>query len=75
MEEKNVKSSISGSIVNPFKTLVNNIKFKLDVDHIPIKRIQYKDGILIIQLTKDEVSRMNVIENFQYTIVGKFQYG
>ncbi|KAH0708912.1 hypothetical protein KY284_010339 [Solanum tuberosum] len=45
------------------------------VKPIPMKTITYPNGIPRVMWMEREVKRMNVIENLQYTIVGKFSYG
>lgn len=48
---------------------------KAEIAPIPIKKIDFRDGISILKWTEQEVNRMNIIENFQYAIVCKFSYG
>ncbi|KAG5585649.1 hypothetical protein H5410_046083 [Solanum commersonii] len=45
------------------------------VEPITMKTITYTIGILLVMWTEKEVKRMNIIENLQYAIVGKFSYG
>ncbi|KAH0665012.1 hypothetical protein KY285_026218 [Solanum tuberosum] len=46
-----------------------------EVDPIPIKHIQYVEGVPRITWTEEEVDRMNVTENLQFAVIGKFSYG
>ncbi|KAH0666513.1 hypothetical protein KY285_027719 [Solanum tuberosum] len=45
------------------------------VEPIPIKQVSYNNGVPRIVWTEKEVDRMNIIENLQYAVVGKFSYG
>ncbi|WMV25600.1 hypothetical protein MTR67_018985 [Solanum verrucosum] len=40
-----------------------------------MKQIQYVEGVPRITWTEEEVNRMNVIENLQFAVIGKFSYG
>ncbi|KAH0658315.1 hypothetical protein KY289_027063 [Solanum tuberosum] len=54
-----------------------NYKEKVDVtvDPIPIQKPHLIDGLPTIHWTTKEIQRMNIIENLQYDVVGKFSYG
>ncbi|KAG5600400.1 hypothetical protein H5410_031770 [Solanum commersonii] len=54
-----------------------NYKEKVDVavDPIPMKKPHLTDGLPTIHWTAKEIQRMNIIENLQYAVVGKFSYG
>ncbi|KAK4707039.1 hypothetical protein R3W88_033399 [Solanum pinnatisectum] len=41
---------------------------------IPIKKLCYNKGLPRVVWTKEELDRMNIIENLQYAVVGKFSY-
>ncbi|XP_075087644.1 uncharacterized protein LOC142169650 [Nicotiana tabacum] len=45
------------------------------VEPIPLRRITFLHGKLMVKFTKSEVERMNVIEGLQYAVVGKLSYG
>lgn len=45
------------------------------VNPIPLKKVSYSNGIPRITWTEGEVGRMNIIENLQFVVVGKFLYG
>ncbi|KAF3685426.1 hypothetical protein FXO37_00637 [Capsicum annuum] len=42
---------------------------------IPMKQLTYNDGIPRVTWTEEEVFNMNILEELQYAIVGKFSYG
>lgn len=50
-------------------------KLQYSVAPIPIKKVCYNNGTPRIIWTEEEVDRMNIIENLQYAVVGKFSYG
>ncbi|KAK4717998.1 hypothetical protein R3W88_016336 [Solanum pinnatisectum] len=41
---------------------------------IPIKKLCYNKGLPRVVWTKEELDRMNIIENLQDAVVGKFSY-
>lgn len=45
------------------------------VEPILIKQVSYNNRVPRIVWTEKEVDRMNIIENLQYAVVGKFSYG
>lgn len=53
----------------------NYLKGKACVHQIPMKNIIFVNGIPRVVWTEEEVDRMNVIEELQFAIVGKFSYG
>lgn len=42
---------------------------------ISMKQLKYVEGIPRITWTEEEVHKMNIIENLQYAVIGKFSYG
>lgn len=48
---------------------------KMEIEPIPIKKHDFVDGIPMVKWTDHEVNRMNIIENLNYAVVGKFSYG
>ncbi|KAH0752210.1 hypothetical protein KY285_005358 [Solanum tuberosum] len=69
------QSSPMTAITNPNVVTNKNSKAKINVEPIPMKKIDIIDGVPVVKWTEQEVTRMNVIENLQYAIVGKFSYG
>lgn len=63
------------AIIKPNGYLNKVTKTTTVVDPIPIKKVGLIDGIPVVKWTEQEVNRMNIIENLQYAIVGKFSYG
>ncbi|KAG5630299.1 hypothetical protein H5410_002016 [Solanum commersonii] len=45
------------------------------VKPILIKSLSYIEGVPRVVWTVEEVDRMNIIENLQYAVIGKFSYG
>lgn len=67
-----------GADVNFLKPLHINASIenkRPNVEPIPIKNVTYIDGIPRVRWTKEEVDRMNIIEDLIYAVVGKFSYG
>ncbi|KAF3650075.1 hypothetical protein FXO37_18618 [Capsicum annuum] len=62
------------AIIQPNDYLNNITRTTIAVDPIPIKKVDLIDGILVVKWTEQEVNRMNIIENLQYAIIGKFSY-
>lgn len=52
-----------------------NVKEQSSIAPIPIKKVCYNNGVPRVVWTEDELDRMNIIENLQYAVVGKFSYG
>ncbi|KAH0709069.1 hypothetical protein KY284_010496 [Solanum tuberosum] len=48
---------------------------RTNVEAVPCKPVQIVDGIPRIKWTEEEVKRMNIMENLEYAVVGKFSYG
>lgn len=46
--------------------------YKTMVDPIPVKKVEYHNGIPRVSWTEKEVERMNIIKNLQYAVIGKF---
>ncbi|KAG5587938.1 hypothetical protein H5410_048372 [Solanum commersonii] len=46
-----------------------------DVQPIPMKKPNLIGGIPTINWSASEIQRMNILENLQYAVVGKFSYG
>lgn len=62
-------------ILKPLNVDATKASSKASVDSIPIKKLTYNAGIPRVVWTEEEVDRMNVIENLQYAVIGKFSYG
>ncbi|KAK4717926.1 hypothetical protein R3W88_016264 [Solanum pinnatisectum] len=58
-----------------FKRSNESINVNSIVESIPIKKLNYNNGIPTVVWTEKEVDRMNIIENLHYVVVGKFLYG
>ncbi|KAH0644960.1 hypothetical protein KY284_032844 [Solanum tuberosum] len=62
-----------------FATVLKNLnqssQYKKRVDPIPVKKVEYHNGIPRISWAEEEVERMNIIENLQYAVIGKFSNG
>ncbi|KAK4352387.1 hypothetical protein RND71_027905 [Anisodus tanguticus] len=43
-------------------------------DPIPIEKITYIEEVPLVKWTEEEVKRMEILENIQYTIFGKFSH-
>ncbi|KAH0748041.1 hypothetical protein KY290_027273 [Solanum tuberosum] len=73
--------NIATNIVNPTPypiNFANTVKPNTPnnlADPIPMKPITFIHGEPRIIWTTDEVERMNILENLQYAVVGKFSYG
>ncbi|KAH0669203.1 hypothetical protein KY285_023362 [Solanum tuberosum] len=48
---------------------------KAGIDPIPMKQLSYNNGTPRIVWTEEEVNRMNILEDLQYAVIGKFSYG
>ncbi|XP_059315752.1 uncharacterized protein LOC132066461 [Lycium ferocissimum] len=48
---------------------------KTHIEPIPIKLVEIRDGKAVVRWTEEEVSRMNLIEELNYAVVGKFSHG
>ncbi|WMV46719.1 hypothetical protein MTR67_040104 [Solanum verrucosum] len=57
-----------------YKLLLKN-KLSKDITPIEIKAVEFVDGEPVVRWLEAEVTRMNIIENLQYAVVGKFSYG
>uniref|UniRef100_M1A206 DUF4283 domain-containing protein n=1 Tax=Solanum tuberosum TaxID=4113 RepID=M1A206_SOLTU len=67
-----------GAYANLLKPLHINASIenkRPNVEPIPIKNVTYIDGIRRVKWTKEEVDRMNIIEDLTYAVVDKFSYG
>lgn len=42
---------------------------------IPIKQSTFNNGISRVPWTDDEIRSMNIVENLQHEVIGKFSYG
>lgn len=42
---------------------------------ISIKGLSFNNEVPRVTWTEEEVQKMNIMENIQYTVVGKFSYG
>ncbi|KAG5631300.1 hypothetical protein H5410_003017 [Solanum commersonii] len=42
---------------------------------VPLKKPTFNNGIPWVTWTEEEVTRMNIMQNLQYVVVGKFSYG
>ncbi|KAH0725267.1 hypothetical protein KY284_001132 [Solanum tuberosum] len=42
---------------------------------VPLKKLTFNNGIPQVTWTEEEVTRMNIMENLQYAVIGKFSYG
>lgn len=73
--ELNSDVTLFNQYANVLKVYTTINQIKSDVEHNPIKKICYSNGIPRITWTGDKVHKMNIIKNFQYAIVGKFSYG
>ncbi|KAH0761589.1 hypothetical protein KY290_017662 [Solanum tuberosum] len=47
----------------------------VEVQPIPMKKLNLIGGIPTISWSASEIQRMNILENLQYAVVGKFSYG
>ncbi|KAH0639621.1 hypothetical protein KY285_036207 [Solanum tuberosum] len=57
-----------------YKLLLKN-KLSKDITPIEIKVVEFMDGEPVVRWLEAEVTRMHIIENLQYAVVGKFSYG
>uniref|UniRef100_M1DEC4 DUF4283 domain-containing protein n=1 Tax=Solanum tuberosum TaxID=4113 RepID=M1DEC4_SOLTU len=57
------------------KDMIGKGKAIADVEHIPQKKPNLVRGIPTISWISSEIQRMNVLENLQLVVVGKFSYG
>ncbi|KAH0729644.1 hypothetical protein KY289_000832 [Solanum tuberosum] len=76
-------NEISGKAVLPalhqyvdlFKEHKGTTNYSSTVKPIPIKSLSYIEGVPRVVWTEEEVDIMNIIENLQYAVIGKFSYG
>ncbi|KAH0754526.1 hypothetical protein KY290_024796 [Solanum tuberosum] len=66
---------VINNYANVLKNHINNQAQKAGIEPIPLKQLQYNNGIPRIVWTEEEVDRMNSLEDLQYVVVGKFSYG
>ncbi|KAG5604959.1 hypothetical protein H5410_026451 [Solanum commersonii] len=45
---------------------------KAGIDPIPMKQLSYNNGTPRIVWTEEEVNKMNILEDLQYAVIGKF---
>ncbi|KAH0705479.1 hypothetical protein KY289_010555 [Solanum tuberosum] len=55
--------------------MIDKGKAFADVEPIPQKKPNLVGGIPTISWTASEIQRMNILENLQFAVVGKFSYG
>lgn len=81
------RTPIDLHVVNPANVHQSNLQFynilkqraipqnKPEMESIPIKTIDYCNGVPRIMWMEDEVSRMSTTVNLQYAVIGKFTDG
>ncbi|KAM3221779.1 hypothetical protein P3L10_021049 [Capsicum annuum] len=62
-------------LMKPINISSPKIQSMPSVEPIQIKKLSYIDGVPRVVWTEEEVDRMNVLENLQYAVIGKFSYG
>jgi len=71
----NVSRSIIANYANALTNHNTTQGRKAGIEPIPMKQLSYNNGIPILVWTEEEVDRMNILEDLQYAVIGKFSYG